>query len=117
MISDAVYAVGYDDSLYAMASTQDGKGAYTTFTQDEGWAAWATLDGTPEVKDQPAAYVYEDALHTVYSGGDDKGYYASYDADGWTEYTDLGDNYAYEPGLYGDGDAYHVTYTGEDAGY
>ena len=113
-MADAVYAVGYDDSLYAMGSTKDGKGAYNVFKQEDGWSGWAALDGTPEVKYQPAVHVYEDALHAVYTGDDGKGYYVSYNADGWTEYTDLGGNYAYETGLYEYGDAYHVTYTGKD---
>lgn len=113
-IADAVYAVGYDDALYAMGSTEDGKGAYNVFTAGDGWSGWAALDGAPKVRYQPAVHVYEGAVHAVYTGGDGHGYYVTYGEDGWSEYQDLGDNYAYEPGLYEYGDAYHVTYTGED---
>lgn len=115
-IADAVYAVGYDDALYAMGSTKDGKGAYNVFKQEDGWSGWAAVDGAtaPEVQYQPALHVYDDAVHAVYTGGDGHGYYVSYGKDGWSDYQDLGDNYAYEPGLYEYGDAYRVTYTGED---
>ena len=36
------------------------------------------------------------------------------DGSGWTDWQDLGGNYAYEPALYEYDGGYYLTYTGED---
>lgn len=113
-IGDAVYATGYDGNLYAFGSTNDWAGAYNVFTPGDGWSGWATFDGAPEVYYQPAAYTYQDQVHVVYSGKDGHGYYRAFQGGEWTDWQDLGENYAYEPALYEYADGYYLTYTGEN---
>ena len=113
-IADSVYATGYDGNLYAFGSTPEWKGAYNVFTPGDGWSGWAEFDGAPEVYYQPAAYTYDDYVHVVYTGKDGHGYYKTYNGTEWSDYQDLGGNYAYEPALYEYADGYYVTYTGED---
>ena len=43
----------------------------------------------------------------------DTPYYASYDGE-WSEWSDLGENYAYDPHQYEYGGNLYLTYTGED---
>jgi hypothetical protein len=61
---------------------------------------------------QPSAYVYDDAVQLVYSGTDGHAYYIEYGAEGWSDWADLGDNYAYDPYQYAWDDTLHLTYTG-----
>ena len=61
---------------------------------------------------QPSAYVYDDAVQLVYAGADGHAYYVEYGADGWSAWSDLGDNYAYDPYQYTYSDELRLTYTG-----
>ena len=111
----AVYAAGYeaDESLYAYATTADGKAIYNTFDGD-AWAGWADMGASWTGKGQPTAYTYEDAQHVVYTADDGMAYYTVY-ADGeWAEWEELGGNYGYDAQVYGYDDGMYLTYTGED---
>ena len=112
------YAFGYDGDIYAYATTADGLPYYNTFTDGTGWSGWQAYPSAPpvEVAYQANAYVYDDKQHVVYTGNDGHAYYTSYDG-AWSEsWTDLGENYAYDPIQYEYADTYHHAYTGEDGG-
>jgi len=111
------YAVGYDDKLYAYANTGDGVPYYNVFTEGEGWAGWEAYPQELPAKStyQPSVAVYEDAQHAIYTGDDGHAYYATYDGS-WSDWADLGENYAYEPIQYEYDDTYYLAYTGEDGG-
>jgi hypothetical protein len=53
----------------------------------------------------------QDSIYQFATGTDGKGYYAKY---GGTNWTDLGDNYAYDPFQYIYADGLNLTYTGAD---
>lgn len=88
---------------------------YNTFADDDGWSGWTAYATAPpaKVKYQPSAYVYDDTQHVIYTGDDGHAYYASYKGE-WSDWQDLGDNYAYDPYTYEYGDNYYLTYTGTD---
>jgi hypothetical protein len=109
-------ATGYseEDALYAYANAADGTPTYSYFTEEDGWSGWSVygeqLDGAATY--QPAVSEYDGALHVVVTADNGHGYYTAYDGE-YSEWTDLGDNYAYDPALYVyDGSAY-LNYTGE----
>ncbi|MER3439115.1 MAG: hypothetical protein C4346_16850, partial [Chloroflexota bacterium] len=110
----APVAAEYDGKLYAFATTADGRGAYNVFTPDAGWSGWETYGGTAKLTLQPAAAVYENQLHVAYSGADGHAYVATYDGQSWSEWTDLGKNYAYDPYLYEYSGELRITYTGQN---
>jgi hypothetical protein len=112
------YAVGYGktDQLFAYAITEDGVPNWNTFSEDEGWSGWKPYDaeypGTGY--DQPYAYVYGDIQYVFITADDGHAYYATYDGEAHSDWTDLGENYAYQVATYEyDGD-YYLTYTGEN---
>lgn len=107
-------AAEYDGKLYAFAATADGQGAYNVFAPDTGWSGWEVYDGTAELTWQPAAAVYEDQLHVAFTAGDGHAYTTTYDGKAWGDWTDLGDNYAYDPYLYEHSGEYRITYTGQN---
>ena len=92
----------------------DGVPYYNTFDGD-GWSGWSTYDTAPPapVKYQPSVSVYDGKQHAVYTGDDGHAYYTAYDGS-WSEWQDLGDNYAYDPYAYEYDDSLYVTYTGTD---
>ncbi|CAA9579605.1 MAG: hypothetical protein AVDCRST_MAG49-4638 [uncultured Thermomicrobiales bacterium] len=111
------YAVGYSEGeqLHAYAVTADGVPTYNAF-DGEGWSGWDTApsEAPAPLANQPSVYEHEGALHAVYTSEDGHAYYASYDGTWSEEWVDLGENYAYEPYAYADGDGYTLLYTGTD---
>jgi hypothetical protein len=116
-LASTPYAVGYapEEKLYAYSVTDKGQPAWNVFTEGEGWTGWTPYEGlAAKVTNKPNAYVYEDIQHVVYTGEDGHAYYTEYDGAWADEWTDLGNNYAYDSYQYAyEGDLY-VTYTGED---
>ena len=109
------YAVGYEPEgkLYAYAVTEDGAPAYNVFDGD-GWAGWQTWDVDWSADYQPNAYVYNGTQHVAYTSGDGHAYAITYGTDGWSEWEDLGGNYAYDTQQYECGNTLSLTYTGKD---
>jgi hypothetical protein len=110
-------AVGYgeEDALYAYANAADGTPTYSSFTEDDGWSGWSAygepLDGAAVY--QPAVCEWEGSLHVVVTGDDGHAYYTAYDGE-YTEWADLGDNYAYDPAVYVYDGSLQLNYTGEN---
>ena len=100
----APYAVEYDGESLRLRPEQ-GRQAGLEQLRRRGLDGWPSPTKVPtaKVKYQPNAYVYEDEQHVVYTGDDGHAYYAAYDGQ-WSDWQDLGDNYAYDPYPYEYGD-------------
>ena len=114
--ADSLYAVAYDNTLYAYATGADGMPYYNTFAEGQGWGGWQAYATAPaaQVAYQPSVSVYEDKQHVIYTGKDGHAYYTSYDGASWSGWEDLGTNYAYDTVQYGYGDGHYLAYTGAD---
>ncbi len=108
------YGYSEDETLYAYANAADGTPTYNTFTQDDGWSGWTAYGGTVDWTGvyQPAVTEWDGALHVVVTADNGHAYYTTYDGD-YSEWSDLGDNYAYDPALYVYDGAPRLNYTGE----
>jgi hypothetical protein len=110
-------ATGYEpeQKLYAYGVGQAGTPYYNVFTEGEGWTGWAAFGGDlgTEAAYQPSVGLYQGAQHVVVTGNDGHAYHVAYDG-AWSEWADLGDNYAYDPYTFVWADGFFLTYTGQN---
>ena len=107
--ADQPYAVEWGGCNNVFWTGEDGK-VYWNRCGGTAWTGAKALTGEGAYGDAP-----EQAPYASATGKDGHAYYTYYDGQAWSdEWTDLGDNYAYDPYTYQYGDGYYLTYTGAD---